>query len=104
MGRLAELHNQLCREDAPALAWSGDRLSTRYQGKLAGGEMAVWIARWIGQDVGYAWFQANRGEFSLKEVGYLPERRSTEAYAALIEAGIAWVRRKRWDGLRLHRG
>ena len=82
LGRLAELRSRLRREDASGPAWSGDRLYSRYQAKLAGEEMAVWVARsdshpgaadgGEGQDVGYAWFQVSRRESSLKEVGYLP--------------------------------
>ena len=45
LDRLAELHNQPGLADPSTLAWSGDRLRARYQGTLARGEMAVWIAR-----------------------------------------------------------
>ena len=113
-GRLAELHNLLYREDISEPAWSGDRLRALYQGMLASGKMAVWIARSdipesgvgtggsprctkeesTGQDIAYIWFQGNQGEFSLKEVGCLPESRSAPVYTALIEAGLDWVRQK----------
>ena len=91
-GRLVDLRSRLGPADSGSL-WDGDRLRASYASRLASGAMAVWIAVREEEDLGYAWFQTQRGEFTLKEVVGSPEAEAA-VIAALIAAGLAWLRQQ----------